>query len=187
MAWPVFFARHPPTHEEAMQPGDGDGQANFDQRQAKVLKRDALALLPYGKDVPRTLFHPARAHVAALWLRSKATRLAPLCLPADRCRRRDTKSRRRSTSAQPVIYRCNKPDTQIHRKSVSHPCWPPSPARILNQKSEPAGIPARFKAVEKRSKRAQGRYEDIDLASEMALLRGRPLMAAAKVIAAVCS
>ena len=91
------------------------------------------------------------AHVAALWLRGKVTRLAPLRLPTDRRRWRNTKSRRRRAAAQAAINRRQKPRTQIHRERLSHPCWPPSPARSLNQKSEPVGIPARFKAVENRS------------------------------------
>ena len=64
MAWPVFFARHAPAYEEAMQPGDGDEQANRGQACALFLKRDVVARFSDRKDVCRPLFHPARAHIA---------------------------------------------------------------------------------------------------------------------------
>ena len=148
---PYVFARHAPAHEEAVKSGDGDDQADLRQACAQFLKRDILACLPDGKDVCRTLFHPARAHIATLWLRGKVASLAPLCLPADRRRWSNAKTSSCSTAAQPVINRRQKSRTQIHRKGVSHPCRPPSPARILNQKSHPAGIPPRNS---KRSKTA---------------------------------
>ena len=150
---PYVFARHAPAHEEAVKSGDGDDQADLRQACAQFLKRDILACLPDGKDVCRTLFHPARAHIATLWLRGKVASLAPLCLPADRRRWSNAKTSSCSTAAQPVINRRQKSRTQIHRKGVSHPCRPPSPARILNQKSHPAGIPPppQFKTVENRS------------------------------------
>jgi hypothetical protein len=40
---------------------------------------------------------------------------------------------------------------QIHQKRLTHLCWPPSPARILNQISRHMGIPYRFRPLEKRS------------------------------------
>lgn len=53
-----------------------------------------------------------------------------------------------------------KPGTQIHRKRLSHPCRPPSPARILNRKSCLTEIPSEFKTVEKLSNSTQKRRGD---------------------------
>lgn len=60
---------------------------------------------------------------------------------------------RRRAATHPAIHRRQKPRTQIYRKRLSHPCWPPLPAWILNQKSRRMGILLRFKTVEFRSKR----------------------------------
>jgi len=104
------------------------------------------------EDVGRSLLDPARGHVSALSLGSKVARLAPLRLPTDRRRGRHAKPRCSRTATQPAINRCQKPDAQILRESVSHPCRLPSSARIPNQKFQPTGIPRRFLSVEKRSK-----------------------------------
>ncbi len=47
----LFFARHAPTREEAVEPGDGDGQAHPGQCLTQFLKRDVLARLPKGEDL----------------------------------------------------------------------------------------------------------------------------------------
>jgi NAD(P)-dependent dehydrogenase (short-subunit alcohol dehydrogenase family) len=128
-------------------------QTNADQCLAQLFKRDVLALFPDSKNVRPPVFYSARAPVAALRLRSKAAGIAPLCLPADRRRRCHTKANCRCTAAHPFINRRQKPPAKIHRKWLAHPCRPPSPARILNQKTQPEGIPFRFRQVENRSKR----------------------------------
>ncbi len=153
IAWPVFFARHPPAHEEAMQPGNVDDQAESGQVRAQFLKRDVLACLPKGQNIRRALLNPPGSRVATPRFWGEVARLAPLGLPGDRCRRRNTKPACRCTATHPAINRRQKPRAQIHRERLSHPCWPPSPARILNQKSCPTGIPSRCKMVENRSKR----------------------------------
>ena len=145
------FARHAPTHEETMRSGDGDDQTDLGQARAQFLKRDVLACLPDGKDVCCMLFYPARVHIAAMWLRGKVASLASLCLSADRRRCSNAKTSSCSTAAQSIVNRRQRSGTQIHRKGVSHPCRPPSPARVLNQKSRLPGIPHRFKTVENRS------------------------------------
>ena len=83
------------------------------------------------------------------WQRSP--RITPLCALADGRRRRNAKTSRRRTAAHPAIHRCQQPHTQIHRKRLSHPCWPPSPAQIMDQNSRGRGIPPRSRTVEKRS------------------------------------
>jgi len=62
------------------------------------------------------------------------------------------KASRRRTATHPSIDRCHKPDTQIHKERLTHPCWTPSPTQILNQNSRQRGIPQRFKTVEYRSR-----------------------------------
>lgn len=115
IAWPVFFARHAVTNEEAMKPGHRDVQADLNQRQAQFLKRDVLARLPHGQDFLSPLLDPARAHVATLRLGSKIARHASLILPADRRRGSDPKASRRRPTTHTVIDRRQKPSAQIHR------------------------------------------------------------------------
>jgi hypothetical protein len=142
-----------------VKPGDGDGQANFSQRRPQLCKRDVRLRFPNSEDVRRPLFNPMRPHIATLGLGSRVARIAPLCAPADRRRGRNAKTSRRSTADHPAIHRCQQPDTQIHRETLTHPCWPPSPAPIPNQKSRQRGIPQRFRTVENRSKK--GLYPDL--------------------------
>src|SRR5262249_53142545 len=51
--------------------------------------------------------------------------------------------RRRTPPFSPVNLSPH-PSPQLNRMRLSHACWPPPPARILNQISKPLGIPLRF-------------------------------------------
>jgi hypothetical protein len=79
--------------------------------------------------------------IAGLRLGRKAAGLLALPLPADRCRWCNAKSRCCRTAAHAIINRCQKPQTQIHRQKLSHPCRPPAPAGILNHTMTPMGTP----------------------------------------------
>jgi len=139
-----------------MQSGDRYGQADLGQGNAQFCKRDVLARLPQGQDVSRSLLNPARSHITALGLGGKSPSLQTLRLPADRRRWRNTKASRRCPATHAAINRSQKPRAQIHRERVTHPCRPPSPARVLNQKSDRKGIPQRFTPIENRSKDQEG-------------------------------
>ena len=122
------------------------------QRHAKFIKGDVLAGLPFGEDFLPTLFDTTRACVSALRLRRKTPGRAPLPLPPDRRRGRHAKPHSRRTATHSRINRRQKPRAQIHRKRLTDACWPPYPARVLNQTFNPLGSPRRFRTVEIRSK-----------------------------------
>jgi len=61
---------------------------------------------------------------------------APRPQGGDMCSHR-VEARRRSAATHPRINRRQQPRTQIHRKSLTHPYWPPCPASILNQMRTP--------------------------------------------------
>ena len=145
IAWPAFFCASCPGAQRC----DTTQQPRRSDRSRPALRAIPQARCPCAppnsKGLCRMLFHPTRTHVAALWLGSKVTRFPSLRFPADRRRWRNAEPHRRSSA------RRQKSRAQIHRKGVSHPCQPPSPARILNHKSRPTGSPTRFKTVENRS------------------------------------
>ena len=153
MVYPVLFARHAPPREKPMQPANRDCEPLLGQGKAQFFKRDVLAPFPKGENVGRSLLDTARAHVSAFeaWrqrsrFRAAAhatgspwmgpSRIAPL-LPGNSA----------------AFNRSQKPNPQIHREIVSHPCRSLSPAWLLDQKSRGEVILHRLKAVENRSKR----------------------------------
>jgi hypothetical protein len=60
---------------------------------------------------------------------------------------------RRPMSREPAPQnRRNGTLTKIHGIRFRHPCWPPSPASMLNQNIADSGIPNRFSPISSRSK-----------------------------------
>src|SRR5438093_11867332 len=68
--------------------------------------------------------------------------------PADRTRRAHSEPRCRPPARHPALNGGNHSITKILREHSWHPCWPPSPARILNQKNALRGIPLDSKGAE---------------------------------------
>lgn len=60
--------------------------------------------------------------------------------PFDRRRHRHTEPGRRTTTRHPALNCRYLPFPQIYRKRSRHAGWPPSPARILNQRCRFGGI-----------------------------------------------
>lgn len=146
-----LFLRATPRRTKAMQPRNRDGQANLDQCEAQLFKRDVLAHLPDGEDVRRTLFHPARAHFAALWLGAKSPVSRRRACP--RIAVEAATPNRLEAARQlipPFTAAKSRERRSIERGCAIHAGLLPS-AWILNQKSHPKGIPARFKTVQRRS------------------------------------
>src|SRR5579859_5540491 len=85
-------------------------------------------------DVPGTL-------VAADPLGLGRSAFAPLLDKAHRARGRDPEPLRCRTARHPTLNRSDDPDPQILRQRLGHACWPPCPARSVNQNSRPLGIP----------------------------------------------
>jgi hypothetical protein len=56
MAWPVFFLRHAAADEEAVKPGHRDVQADFDECQAQLRKRDVFPHFPDRENVRLPFF-----------------------------------------------------------------------------------------------------------------------------------
>ncbi len=97
---------------------------------------------PTARGSPRGAFDAARVRVATLLLWGDAAGGPQLRLPAN-CRRRcHPEPRRRRPATHPGINRRQQPRPQIHRKRLTHPCWPPHPASILNQICNPCESPA---------------------------------------------
>lgn len=91
-----------------------------------VLQARCPCARPKGPEYPQRVPQPAgiAGRLPAASGRSRPSRAAA---HADEWPSKgNTKPDRRSMAAQPVINRRQKPGTQIHRKRLSHPCWPPS-------------------------------------------------------------
>jgi hypothetical protein len=92
---------------------------------------------------------------------SDAARLAKAPDPIDHRARHNAKSRRRLMPREPALQ--NRPYRalpKIHRIRLSHPYWPPFPARTVNQNSADSGIPPRFSPNSSRSSLVQERKVD---------------------------
>src|SRR5258708_31986071 len=93
------------------------------------------------------------AHLA--WC--QAARLPQPSHPIDHRTDPDIEGRCRLTPRHSArLYRRNNTLPQINRIRLAHPCWPPSPASILNQIFGPLGIPIRFSLISSRSRTKVG-------------------------------
>src|SRR3984893_6624314 len=80
----------------------------------------------------------------------------------------------------PVLYLRLNPLPKVNRIRLSHPCWPPFPASILNQTSASLGIPFRFLFHARGSSQALRQVEGI-LSRFPSLQENRPTIANAAV------
>src|SRR5260370_6936338 len=104
-----------------------------------VLGRDCLGLVPA---------HLARRHTPGL-------PEAPN--PGDRRVDPNAEPRRRRAPRQTLLLNCcNHTLMKINRIRLCHPCWPPSPASMLNQIRPTRGIPNRIGLMSSRSSRLAG-------------------------------
>ncbi len=160
-AWlPKRPSRRTPPSKRRTSAADPVLAANIGGRNTRLL------LTQHGNDLlfrkPRSLHGPVLPSVRTLASSGRQPRGHSRCrsppslgLLEDCRRRRHAKQRRCCPTTDPAINRCKKPNTQIHRKRLTHPCRPPSPARSLNQILRHIGIPSRFNQLEKRSKPTQ--------------------------------
>ena len=93
------------------------------------------------QDQPGMRLDLTRASIAALLSWRRCPVLAGKLLPPDRARGADTEPYRRLPTRQTTRDRRHNPVPKIHRQCSRHPCRPPAPAWILNQKTEATGIP----------------------------------------------
>ena len=78
-----------------------------------------------------------------------APRRAKALTPLHHARYAHSKQHRCRPARAPASDRGHNPIPQICRIGSCHPCWPPTPASILNQKTSPRGIPfSRFRPTE---------------------------------------
>src|SRR5512147_1272465 len=138
----VFFARDPPTLEEAPDRPDPEPLPPlFLQLRLEFLERDVGGLLDGPEDELRFFLDAIRPAIAARLLRSNGPhRFLPLG-PADRARNAHPKPCRRPSARHPLRNRVNHTLPKIPRKRTSHACWPPSPAGRFNHKPGPLGSP----------------------------------------------
>src|SRR5450755_2141086 len=87
------------------------------------------------------LFDALGALVAAEPLGFGRAVLAPFLDKAHRARNRYAEPFRGRMARHSTFNRSNHPDPQILRQRLDHACWPPCPARSVNQNSSPMGIP----------------------------------------------
>jgi hypothetical protein len=86
-------------------------------------------------------------------VRRRAPRRAKPLRPLHNARYAHPKQRRRCPARATARHRCHNPISKVRRIGSRHPCWPPTPASILNQKSPTTGIPyLRFRPIESRSR-----------------------------------
>ena len=138
----VFFERHRATVEQAP---DRALRHHQTMRLVEMLSHfrqsDVWRLLDQGQDLFGVGLDPLRAVIPAPWLRSYIAGPSPLIGPFDRRRSRHPEALRHRPSCHPSFNRRDKPLSKVVGKRFRHPGWPPSPARILNQKSTLLGIP----------------------------------------------
>ena len=137
-----FLKRHRATVEQAP---DRALRHHQTMRLVEMLSHfrqsDVWRLLDQGQDLFGVGLDPLRAVIPAPWLRSYIAGPSPLIGPFDRRRSRHPEALRRRPSCHPSFNRRDKPLSKVVGKRFRHPGWPPSPARILNQKSTLLGIP----------------------------------------------
>jgi hypothetical protein len=110
----LFFRVMPWRLKKRCRPAIETARPISDRVGAQFLKRDVSVGLPKRKNVACAFLDAMRAHVAALGLRLEVADIAPLCMPADGRRRRNTKSGRCRPATHPVINRGYHPRAQIH-------------------------------------------------------------------------
>src|SRR5262249_14668651 len=88
------------------------------------------------------LFEAPGALVAADPLGLGRSAFAPFLDKAHRARGRDPEPFCRRTARHPALNSPDNSDPQILRQRLGHACWPPCPARSVNQNSRPVGIPS---------------------------------------------
>jgi hypothetical protein len=88
------------------------------------------------------LFNALGALVAALLLGFGRSTLPPFLDKTHCARDRDPEPFGCRPTRHSVLNRPDYPGPQILRQRLGHACWPPRPARSLNQNSRPRGIPS---------------------------------------------
>src|SRR5215470_8043973 len=88
------------------------------------------------------LFEAPGALVAADPLGLGRSAFAPFLDKAHRARGRDPEPFCRRTARHSALNSPDNSDPQILRQRLGHACWPPCPARSVNQNSRPLGIPS---------------------------------------------
>jgi len=111
------------------------------QQRLQFGKGDVWRRLVRSQDQIRMRLEPCRPAIATLLLQLWHPVVSLKLLPPDRTRRTHTKPHRCLPPRQTTLDHSDDSVPKIHRQCSSHPCQPPSPARIVNQKPEALGIP----------------------------------------------
>jgi hypothetical protein len=135
LAWPVFFARDPVPGEEAPQGGDADAHAPRGQHLAQLRQRRVWLLLDRVQNKGRMLLDLHRATISALRLGGRRAVLERQLPPPDRARRADAEPLGRPPARHTIFNGSDHTVPKITRQGSTHPCRPPPPARIVNQKT----------------------------------------------------
>src|SRR6266851_6569195 len=105
---------------------------------------------------PGMVLAPDRLRLVPAHLPRRHTPRPPVAPnPGDRRVDPNAEPRRRLAPRQTVLLnRSNNTLAKINRIRLCHPCWPPSPASMLNQIRPPKGIPNRISLMTSRSSMA---------------------------------
>jgi hypothetical protein len=101
------------THEEPMNRADPDQRAALDQPRLNLIQGHVTLLDKQLPDEAAVRFDLARMSVTAAWLGHGLTMRQRTLSPADRARHADPEARRRRTTTQATINRCDNPVPKI--------------------------------------------------------------------------
>ena len=142
LACAVFFKGHSVTVEEAPDRARREGGAVFAaQPLGQFDQRDVHLCVDLRQDNVVKRLDTMGALIATLRLGAGRARRAPGANPADRTRNRHPEPLGGGPPRHPGFDRHDQPDPQIFRQGLRHACWPPPPARMLNQISAASGKP----------------------------------------------
>jgi hypothetical protein len=147
----VFFEAHPrgmhdPPHRAVARHHAARAQLHNQRPQRHVRCRRQSGQQPRPLRCQRV--SPTPAHRLR---RSTPRRTGPL-RPLHYARHADLEPSGNLPAALTIQDRPNNSFPKIQRISSYHPCWPPTPASILNQKLTALGIPYRFRPIESDSR-----------------------------------
>ncbi len=140
-AWPVFFARHAVTDQEALDRAVPEGEPHPGQLEPQFPDRDVRCRLKHDQDRISVRFDPVRSPVTAQRARAWVALVPRHRSPAAHAGRTDTEALSCSSMRGAGINCRNDTRSKIERKSLGHSDQPPPPVSSMNQKTVPMGIP----------------------------------------------